>query len=81
MAATWLTAVLKVRWTVPSQKGRAVTSSRKKTKIPHNLFPGCILTNIYDLQFICSILVLLLLCFVILGCDLLQNTRFGSFVW
>lgn len=81
VAVTWLAAAPKVRWTVPSRKGRAVTSSRKETKIPHNVFPGCVLTNIYGLKFICSILVLLLLCFVILGCDLLQNTRFGSFVW
>lgn len=48
---------------------------------PRELFPGCIFTNIYYLKFICSFLVLLLLCFVILGCDLLRSTPFGSFAW
>lgn len=69
--------VLKVRWRAPSCEGRAGGWNHSTLQI----FPGCVFTNIYYLKFICSFFVSLLLCFVILGCDLLQNIPFGSFAW
>ena len=72
LAARWLLGCSEGQVDGAFRKDRVAHFSREKTgtQIPCELLPGCILTNIYDLNFVCSFLVSLVLCVVILGCDL-----------
>lgn len=58
-------------------QGRSLSRTETTATSPCCLFPGCIFTNVYYLQFICSFLVLLLLCFVSLGCGLRNPLSVG----
>lgn len=58
-------------------QGRSLSRTETTATSPCCLFPGCVFTNVYYLQFICSFLVLLLLCFVSLGCGLRNPLSVG----